>query len=63
VNEVSVTHSKGSQDSVLVKYSLELARRVNEFLSDLVGKLDCGDKIAYTKTEAHRDSSTALLLA
>jgi hypothetical protein len=59
VNEVSVTHSKGSQDSVPVRYSLELARRVDEFLSDLVGKLDYGDEIAYTETEAHRDSSTA----
>jgi hypothetical protein len=49
--------------SVLVRNSLELARRVDELLADLVGKLDYRDEVAHTKTEAHRDSSTALLLA
>ena len=55
--------SKCGQGSVLVRNSLELAWRVDELLADLVGKLDYGDEVAYTKTEAHRDSSTALLLA
>jgi hypothetical protein len=52
-----------SQGSVLVRNSLELARRVDEVLADLVGKLDYRDEVPHTKTEAHRDSSTALLLA
>jgi hypothetical protein len=40
---------------VLFRNSLELARRVNEVVADLISKLDYRDKIAYTKTEAHRD--------
>jgi hypothetical protein len=51
--------------NILIRDVLELLRSTDEsdeFLSDLVGKLDCRDKVAYTKTEAHRDSSTALLL-
>ena len=54
--------SKCGQGSVLVRNSLELARRVDELLADLVSKLDYYDEVAHTKTEAHRDSSTALLL-
>jgi hypothetical protein len=33
----------------------ELAWRVDEFLPDLVGKLNCGEEIANAKTEAHRN--------
>jgi hypothetical protein len=54
---------KRGQGSVLVRNSLKLARRVDEVLPDLIGKLDYGDEVAHTKTEAHRNSSTALLLA
>ena len=53
---------KCGQGSVLVRDNLELAWRVDELLADLVSKLDYSDKVAYTKTEAHRDSRTALLL-
>jgi len=43
------------QDSLLVRNSLELARCVDEFFADLVGKLNYRDEVAYTETEAHRD--------
>ena len=63
MNEVSVSYLKGSFSSVLVRNSFELARRVVEFLSDLFGKLDYGEEIAYTETKAHRDSSTGSIVS
>jgi hypothetical protein len=32
-----------------------LARRVDEVLPDLVGKVDYRDEVAHAETEAHRD--------
>ena len=51
---------KVARISVLVRNSLELTRRVDEVLPDLVGKLDYGDEVAYTKTEAHRDINISI---
>ena len=41
--------------SVLVRDSLELARRAGKFLPDLVRKFDYCDKIANTETKTHRN--------
>jgi len=41
--------------NILIRDVLKLLRSTDEFLSDLVGKLDRRDEIAYTKTKAHRE--------
>jgi hypothetical protein len=51
-------------DIALIREILKLARGINEFLSDLVGKLNCCDQVTNAITEAHVDIiSTAVLIA
>jgi hypothetical protein len=38
-----------------------MTRRIDEFLPDLVGELDCREEVAYTETKAHCDVNTAWL--
>jgi hypothetical protein len=54
--------SKCAYGSVLIGNSVELARCFDKVFADLVRKLNYLDEVAHTKTEAHRESSTALLL-
>lgn len=41
-------------DNSLIGNILELARSIEKFLPNLVGKLDCRE-VAYTEGKAHRD--------
>ena len=42
-------------DNSLIGNVLELAGSIDKFLPNLVGKLDCGDEVAYTEAKAHLD--------
>ena len=58
----SITYcSKYNQGSVLIRNSLELAQCTDELLVDLISKLDYCNEITYSKTEAHHDSSIAVI--
>ena len=49
-------------ENTLIRNVFELTRRIREFLPNLVGKLDCCDKVAYTESKAHCDISSLVTL-
>lgn len=44
-----------SLDNLAIGNILELARSIYELLPNLVGKLNCREKVAYTEAEVYRD--------
>jgi hypothetical protein len=49
-------------ENTLIRNVFELTRRIREFLPDLVGKRDCRYEIAYTKTKAHCEIGSLVIL-
>ena len=41
--------------NALIRDALKLVRSTDKVFAQLVGKLDCGDKVAYAETKTHRD--------
>ena len=50
-------------DNSLLGNVLELARSIDKFLPNLVGKLDGREKVAYTEANAHRGNKYSAVIA
>jgi hypothetical protein len=54
--------ANSSRSNLLVGYCPELLWGVNKSLTNVLSKLENGEKVAYTETEAHRDVERASIL-